>query len=126
MSRNAEAALLAGAAVLAALGVSIVRAAGGDTPDAQTALTFLVVGLAFGSLHLAFRQWAPNASPYLLPLAALITAVGLVEIFRLDPRSATLQRWWLLIAAALGIATLAVLGRFGTDLLLRYRYLLLT
>ncbi len=126
MSRNAEAALLAGAAVLAALGVSIVRAAGGDTPDAQTALTFLVVGLAFGSLHLAFRQWAPNASSYLLPLAALITAVGLVEIFRLDPRAATLQRWWLLIAAGFGIATLAVLGRFGTDLLLRYRYLFLT
>jgi len=126
VSRNAEAALLAGAAVLAALGVSIVRAAGGDTPDAQTALTFLVVALAFGSLHLAFRQWAPNASPYLLPLAALITAVGLVEIFRLDPRAATLQRWWLLIAAAVGIATLAILGRFGTDLLARYRYLFLT
>ncbi|NNC92549.1 MAG: FtsW/RodA/SpoVE family cell cycle protein [Acidimicrobiia bacterium] len=125
MSRNAEAALLAGAAVLAALGVSIVRAAAGETPDAQTALTFMVVALAFGSLHLAFRQWAPKASPYLLPLAALITTVGLVEIFRLDPRAATLQRWWLLIAAALGIAVLALLGRYGTDVLARYRYLFL-
>jgi cell division protein FtsW len=126
VSRNAEAALLAGAAALAALGVSIVRAASGETPDAQTALTFLVVALAFGSLHLAFRQWAPKASPYLLPLAALITAVGLVEVFRLDPRSATLQRWWLLIAAALGIAVLALLGQHGTDFLARYRYLFLT
>jgi cell division protein FtsW len=126
VSRNAEAALLAGAAVLAALGVSIVRAAAGETPDAQTALTFLVVALAFGSLHLAFRQWAPKASPYLMPLAALITTVGLVEVFRLDPRSATLQRWWLLIAAALGIAVLALLGRYGTDFLTRYRYLFLT
>ena len=96
MSRNAEAALLAGAAVLAALGISIVRVAGGESPDAQTALTFLVVALAFGSLHLAFRQWAANASPYLLPLTALLTAVGLVEIFRLDPSAAGLQRWWLL------------------------------
>ncbi len=126
MSRNAEAALLGGAAVLAALGVSIVRAAGGNSPDAQTALTFLVVALAFGALHLGFRQWAPNASPYLLPLSALITAVGLVEIFRLDPRAASLQRWWLLIAACLGLATLAVIGRSGTDMLLRYRYLFLS
>ena len=126
MSRNAEAALLAGAAVLGALGVSIVRVAGGESPGAQTALTFLVIALAFGSLHLAFRQWAPNASPYLLPATALLTAVGLVEIFRLDPAAAGLQRWWLLIAAGLGIATLALLGRSGTDLLARYRYLFLT
>lgn len=126
MSRNAEAALLAGAAVLAALGISIVRVAGGQSPDAQTALTFLVVALAFGSLHLAFRQWAANASPYLLPLAAILTSVGLVEIFRLDPSAAGLQRWWLLIAAGLGVATLALLGNAGTDLLARYRYLFLT
>ena len=126
MSRNAEAALLAGAAVLAALGISIVRVAGGQSPDAQAALTFLVVALAFGSLHLAFRQWAANASPYLLPLAAILTSVGLVEIFRLDPSAAGLQRWWLLIAAGLGVATLALLGNAGTDLLARYRYLFLT
>ncbi len=126
MSRSAEAALLAGAAVLAALGVSIVRVAGGESPDAQTGLTFLVVALAFGSLHLAFRQWAANASPFLLPLTALLTAVGLVEIFRLDPSAAGLQRWWLLIAAGFGIATLALLGRSGTDVLARYRYLFLT
>ncbi len=126
MSRNAEAALLAGAAVLAALGIAIVTAAVGDRPGAQTALTFVVVALSFGSLHLALRQWAPKASPYLLPLAALITTVGLVEIYRLDPRAASLQRWWLLIAAAFGVATLALLARSGTEWLLRYRYLFLT
>ena len=126
MTRNAEAALLAGAAVLAALGIAIVTAATGDRPDAQTALTFVVVALAFGSLHLAIRQWAPKASPYLLPLAALITVVGLVEIYRLDPRLASLQRWWLLIAAALGVGVVALLGKWGADWLLKYRYLFLT
>jgi cell division protein FtsW (lipid II flippase) len=83
------------------------------------------MALAFGALHLAFRQWARNASPLLLPIAALITSVGLTEIYRLDPRAATLQRWWLLIAAALGVALLAALSRPGSDILLRYRYLFL-
>ena len=125
MSRNAEAVLLGGAAVLASLGVAMVTAADGLRPDAQTALTFVVMAIAFGSLHLAVRQWARDASPYLLPIAALLTAVGLTEIYRLDPRSATLQRWWLLIAAALGVSLLAFLGRVGIDALLRYRYLFL-
>ncbi|NNF08700.1 MAG: FtsW/RodA/SpoVE family cell cycle protein [Acidimicrobiia bacterium] len=125
MSRNAEAALLVGAAILAALGTAIVTAAGGDRPDAQTALTFIIMLAAFGSLHLAFRQWAAEASPYLLPIAALLTAVGLVEIFRLDARAASLQRWWLLIAAGLGIAVLFLLKRLGIEALLRYRYLFL-
>ena len=58
-------------------------------------------------------------------MAAVITAVGLAEIYRLDPRAATLQRWWLLIAAGLGVALLAGLSRLGTDVLLRYRYLFL-
>ena len=118
--------MLGGAAVLATLGVAIVTVSGGGSPDAQTALTFLVFAIAFGSLHLAFRQWAPNASPYLLPLSAVITAVGVAEIFRLDPRAATLQRWWLLIAAGLGVAAIVGLSRTGTDLLRRYRYLFLT
>ena len=118
--------MLGGAAVLATLGVAIVTVSGGGSPDAQTALTFLVFTISFGSLHLALRQWAPNASPYLLPLSAIITAVGVAEIFRLDPRAATLQRWWLLIAAGLGVATIVVLSRTGTDLLRRYRYLFLT
>lgn len=126
MSRSAEAALLAGAAVLAALGVSIVTAAAGDGPDASIVLTFVVMVVAFGSLHLAFRQWAANASPYLLPTTALITAVGLVEIYRLDPEAASRQRWWLLIATALAIAVLAFLATYGTEVLLRYRYLFLT
>lgn len=118
--------MLGGVATFAALGVAIVRVAGGDGIGAETVLTFLVFAIAFGWIHLALRQWAPNASPLLLPISAVLTALGIVEIYRLDPESATRQRWWLLIAAGFAIATLALLRTNGVDVLSRYRYLSLT
>ena len=123
MNRNAEAVLLGGVAIFAALGVAIVTVAGGNGIGAESVLTFLVFVIAFGWIHLAIRQWTPHASPFLLPISAILTALGIVEIFRLDPESATLQRWWLLIAAGFAIATLALLRAGGVDVLSRYRYL---
>ena len=86
MNRSAEAAFLIGAAALAAFGVAMANLAEGGGIDAQVALTFLVFLIAFGSLHLALRQWAPRASAYLLPLVSIITAVGLT-ITASRPRS---------------------------------------
>ena len=37
------------------------------------------------------RATVPNADPYLLPMAGLLTAVGLTEIYRLDPTDAFRQ-----------------------------------
>ncbi|MGH8873825.1 MAG: FtsW/RodA/SpoVE family cell cycle protein [Acidimicrobiia bacterium] len=125
MTRNAEAALLVGASALASLGITLVNLASGGGVDAQVALTFLVVMIAFGSLHLAIRQWAASASPHLLPSAALLTALGLVEIYRLSPYRAGLQRWWMLIAAALAAGLLMAVRRTGLAPLRRYRYVLL-
>lgn len=125
MTRNAEAALLVGAAVVAAFGVALVNLAQGAGIDAQVALTFVVMLTAFGGFHLAIRQWAPEASTFLLPLAALLTAIGLVEVYRLDPALAALQRWWLLIAAVLAVLLLFGVRRTGLAPLRRYRYVLL-
>jgi cell division protein FtsW (lipid II flippase) len=125
MTRTAEGGLLAAAAALAAFGVTLVNLAGGGTVDARVGLTFLVVLLAFGSVHVALRRWAPGASQFLLAPAALLTALGLAEIHRLNPGRAALQQWWLLIAAALTVLMLRVLARTGLDVIRRYRYLLL-
>ena len=46
MTRNAEASLILGAALLTALGVTMVNLAGAGTVDAQVALTFLTSALA--------------------------------------------------------------------------------
>ena len=125
MTRTLEGGLLAGAAVLAAFGVTLVNLATGGNVDARVGLTFMVMLLSFGSVFLAMRRWAPAATNLLLPPAALLTALGIAEIHRLEPSRAALQQWWLLIAAALTIGLLRLLASTGLDTIRRYRYLLL-
>ncbi|MEX1006047.1 MAG: FtsW/RodA/SpoVE family cell cycle protein [Acidimicrobiia bacterium] len=121
MTRNVEAGLIVGAAALAAFGTTLVNFSSDGAVDAQVSLTFLIVAIAFGGFHFAVRRFAPDASTVLIPPAALVTMFGLVEIYRINPVRAGLQRWWLLIAAAGGVLTLAWLHRSGTDALRRYR-----
>jgi cell division protein FtsW (lipid II flippase) len=43
----------------------------------------------------------PNADPYLLPMAGLLTAVGVTEIYRLGPSDAFKQGLWIVIGVGL-------------------------
>jgi cell division protein FtsW (lipid II flippase) len=125
VTRNAEAALLAAAAIVASMGVALVNFAAGAGFDAQVALTFLVFGVSFGSIHMALRRWAPEGNPYLFPIAAFLAAIGFTEIYRLDPELASIQRWSLLLAGAVTTAVLLFLRDEGVIMLRRYRYLFL-
>ena len=125
MTRNAEAALLAAAAIVASMGVALVNFAAGTGFDAQVALTFLVFGVSFGSVHMALRRWAPEGNPYLFPIAAFLAAIGFTEIYRLDPELASIQRWSLLLAGAVTTTVLLLLRDEGVIMLRRYRYLFL-
>lgn len=125
MTRNAEASLLAAASVLASLGVAMVNFAAGTGFDAQVALTFLVFMLSFGAAHVALRVWAPTANPYLFPLAAFLSAIGFIEVYRLDRDLAALQRWSLLVAGGLAAFVLFLLRNEGVAILRRYRYIFL-
>lgn len=125
MTRNAEAALLAAAAVVASMGVALVNFASGTGLDAQVALTFLVFAVSFGSIHMALRRWAPEGNPYLFPIAAFLAAIGFTEIYRLDPELASIQRWSLLLAGAVTTAVLLFLRDEGVIMLRRYRYIFL-
>ena len=64
----------------------------------------------------------PNADPYLLPMAALLTAVGVTEIYRLNPDNAFKQGLWIVIAVGVFVATLLVLRR-DYRVLESYKYL---
>ena len=86
----------------------------------------IVYGLVFVAiflvLHVVVRVFLRQADPYLLPLTALLAAVGLTEIFRIRPALALLQGQWLMVGALLFVLTVVIV-RDHTRLD-RYRYLI--
>ena len=71
--------------------------------------------------HFVARVTVPLADPYLLPMAALLTAVGVTEIYRLGPGDAFRQGLWIVIGVAAFGATLFWLHR-DYRVLERYKY----
>jgi cell division protein FtsW (lipid II flippase) len=68
------------------------------------------------------RIAVPNADPYLLPMAGLLTAVGVTEIYRLGPSDAFKQGLWIVIG--LGLFAVAIFGlRHDYRVLEDYKYL---
>ena len=69
------------------------------------------------------RATIPYADPYLLPMAALLSAVGVTTIYRLNPDDALRQSLWVVIGVLLFAATLLVL-RHDYRRVEGYKYLL--
>jgi cell division protein FtsW (lipid II flippase) len=72
--------------------------------------------------HLVARAAVPNADPYLLPMAGLLTAIGVTEIYRLGPSDAFKQGLWIVVGVALFAVTLLGLRR-DYRVLEQYKYL---
>jgi cell division protein FtsW (lipid II flippase) len=72
--------------------------------------------------HLVARYTVPFADPYLLPIAGLLTAIGLTEIYRLNPDDAFKQGIWIVVAVALFALTLFLL-RYDYRRLETYKYI---
>jgi cell division protein FtsW (lipid II flippase) len=70
--------------------------------------------------HLFIRARLPDADPYLFPLAALLAAIGLVTIYRIDEELAREQAQWFVFGLILFCATIVFLR--DHRLLERYRY----
>jgi cell division protein FtsW (lipid II flippase) len=72
--------------------------------------------------HVVARLTVPLADPYLLPMAALLTAIGVTEIYRLGPASnAFRQGLWIVIGVGAFAATLFWLHK-DYRALERYKY----
>jgi cell division protein FtsW (lipid II flippase) len=120
--RNRELAYLVAVSGLTALGfasVYIARRAEISWGSLGYAGFFVVLYLI---AHLIARRTVPNADPYLLPMAALLTAIGLTEIYRLGPDDAFKQGLWIVVGLALFAAALIGL-RHDYRALESYKYL---
>jgi cell division protein FtsW (lipid II flippase) len=109
--RNRELAFLVVVGILTATGfasVYIARQAVVSTASLTYAAIFFSLYLV---AHMVCRLTVPFADPYLLPIAGLLTAVGVTEIYRLNPKDAFKQGFWVIVAVALFAGTLFLLRR---------------
>jgi len=125
VTRRLETALVVAASLLTGVGTWIVTATNDEGLTIDALLNTFVVLVAFGGVLFAVRTWAPNATRLLLPPIALLTSLGLVEVFRLDRDLGRLQRIWLVVGTAVAVASLAILNDRGVQVLRRFRYLFL-
>jgi len=108
--------------MLTAVGFASVYIAG-QSRISGASLTYAVFFLGlYLAAHIVARFTVPRADPYLLPLAGLLTAVGLTEIYRLGPANAFKQGLWIVISVAVFAATLIGLRR-DYRVLEGYKYL---
>ncbi|HZU72866.1 MAG TPA: FtsW/RodA/SpoVE family cell cycle protein [Acidimicrobiales bacterium] len=108
---------------VAVVGAYVLASLGRTASIPANAVPFLVAVLALTmAAHLGTRRLAPDATPILLPLAALLNGVGWVFIARLDSHLAALQAMWTAIGVAVYVATLAVIRPL--QVIERYRYLI--
>ena len=70
--------------------------------------------------HLFIRARLPDADPYMFPLVALLAAVGLVEVYRIDTDLAREQAQWFVVGLVFFAGTIVLLR--DHHVLERYRY----
>jgi len=120
--RNRELVNLIFVGLLTAAGFTAVYIARQDVVSAGS-LSYAAFFVAlFVAGHVALRYALPYSDPFLLPLGALLTAVGLTMIYRIDPDLALRQGLWVVV----GIVSFAALVLFLRDYraLDRYKYIL--
>jgi cell division protein FtsW (lipid II flippase) len=108
-ARNRELLNLLVVGILTGLGFASVYIARSEVVSPQS-LTYAAFFLGLYLVaHVVARITVPHADPYLLPLAGFLTAVGLTEIYRLNPDDAFRQGLWVVIGVALFALTLFAL-----------------
>ena len=120
--RTLELLLLVLAGAAATVAYVSVYAARFHEVSRESILTGVFFVVLFVALHVVERLWLPQADAYLLPIAALLSAIGLAEIYRISPALAVKQGEWLVVGAVLFVATVLVVRdvrRLDT-----YRYLI--
>jgi cell division protein FtsW (lipid II flippase) len=120
--RNRELVFLIPALIVTTLGFALVY----THKSAELTWSSLVYGGLFIALfalaHLGCRVLVKQADPYLLPITALLSTLGILVIFRLNEEMARQQAMWLVV----GLAAFLLVLAFVRDLrILRdYRFII--
>ena len=119
-ARNRELVALVPVALLLTAGFAAVFA----QESSRLGNLSLVYGAYFFGLclatHIYLRIRLPNADPYLFPLVALLTAFGLVMVYRIDESLARDQANWFVLGLVLFALTIQFLRDY--EVLERFRY----
>lgn len=119
MPRVTEAKLLLSATVLLAAAVVFFHLSGGRAAASATRV-FALAGGSYWAVHLLQYRCRPESDPLLLPLAAWMSLLGLIFLYRLDPELAARQAVWVTLGLG-GLAFFLVLP--GYLVLAEYKYL---
>ncbi|MFG6475704.1 FtsW/RodA/SpoVE family cell cycle protein [Microbacterium sp. P06] len=121
--RNRELGLLVFALIVIAAAVALVELGTSGTLNPQI---FVYAGIPAAlaiTLHVVLRFQARDADPFVLPIATLLTGLGIAEIYRIDIANEQ-QGWDAFSAKQLAWAAIATAGALAVVLLLRnYRVL---
>lgn len=108
MQRNRELVNFIPVVILMVIGfISVYAARSSQIDSASLTYGLMFVGL-YLLMHLLLRFTAPFADPYLLPITALLSAMGIMMIYRIDPDQAAAQTTWLLVGLGLFAAILVL------------------
>lgn len=118
--RATELLLLAAATPVVLLAFATLIATSGESLTLRSLEVPLGLLVAFLLSHMAVRRFAPAADPGLLPIAYMLSGIGLAFVTRLDPEAAPRQVMWLLLSVGALVATLALVRSF--DAVKRYKY----
>jgi cell division protein FtsW (lipid II flippase) len=118
--RNRELVFLIPALFLTTMGFALVYTNKTAALQPRSLVYGVLVVVLFAIAHLACRFLAPKADPYILPVTALLSTLGIVFIYRLDQELAFKQAMWLVAGLAAFILVLALVR--DTKLLCRLRF----
>jgi len=119
-ARNRELTALVPVALLLTAGFTAVFAQENARLDNLSLLFGAYFLAACLATHIYLRIRLPKADPYLFPLVALLTAFGLVMVYRIDPTLARDQANWFVLGLVLFALTIQSLRDY--EVLERYRY----
>lgn len=110
--RNRELATLLAAGLIVTLGFASVYLAQQERiSSASISYIAIFLGLYLAA-HVVTRYQLPYADPYLLPLATLLTGVGVTLIYRLDPDQALRQGVWVAVGLVLFVAGVLLMSDY--------------